>query len=375
MSGATGSPAAAGERIAALDVLRGLAIAAVVARHVSWKMLTPETLATAGGPLVAAVHLASGYGVPLFVAVSTFSLVWRHGGPLGGPAGYFRFLRSRAVRLLPAYLLWSIVSLAAHDTSLLLDPAAVATTLLAGTADVQFYFVPMIFELFVLWPLLRPLLCRRSVGGALVVLAAGAVVADLACRAVFYPTWTALQFFATSVAAGAGLTLLTLQGPASGPRPLASELRPVTAGLAALLLVAAAVMLARSNSHFLALATGTTSREWLYYVSTIFGREPIAYATLLTGALAIAAGPLGRTGIGSGLAALGRASYGIYLVHLLLASTFVYRFFDLDASGTATQAAASLRLATVWLVTIAVSFAFTRAVARIPRTAWLVGHA
>lgn len=27
----------------------------------------------------------------------------------------------------------------------------------------QFYFVPMIFELFVLWPLLRPLLCRRKV--------------------------------------------------------------------------------------------------------------------------------------------------------------------------------------------------------------------
>jgi len=373
MSGAPGSPAAQGERIAALDVLRGLAIAAVVARHVSWRMLTPETLASPGGPLVAAVHLASGYGVPLFVAVSTFSLVWRHAGPLGGPAGYLGFLRSRAVRLLPAYLLWSIVSLAAHDVSLLLDPATVASTLLAGTADVQFYFVPMIFELFVLWPLLRPLLRRPGMAGALVMFAAGAVIGDLAWRGVFYFTWTALQFFAVSVAAGAGLTVLTLQGPATGPRPLDGELRPSTAGLAVLLMLAAAVVLVRNDSHFLALAAGTASREWLYYVSTIFGREPMAYATLLTGALAIVAGPLGRTRLGSGLAALGRASYGIYLVHLLIASTFVYRFFDLGASGTETQAGAALRLGAVWLVTLAGSFACTQAVARIPRSAWMVG--
>lgn len=355
------------ERVAAVDVLRGIAIAAVVMRHVSWRLVSPQSLAAPGGSILVVTHLASDLGVPLFVAISAFSLAWRHAAPLGGLRGYAGFLASRASRLLPAYGLWSLVSLLARDPSLLASPRGVASALLFGTADVQFYFVPMVFELFLLWPFLRPLGTGRGLAGAAAFLVFGFATADLAWRAVFVSPWTPLLYFAGSAAIGTGLREVVGDPPFSSPPGRAAW------AASALLAAIAAAGLFVSASRFLVVAPAYETRGPLYILAMMSSRQQGLYTGALTVALALIVVPLSRTRAGLALASLGRASYGVYFVHLLVASTFVYRSFSGDAAVPGGAIGAVARLFAVWAVTLAASWALVKAVEIVPALRWTVG--
>ncbi len=349
-------------RIEAVDALRGLAMAAVVVHHVSWRMLVRASLDAPAGPLLATVHLVSQFGVPLFVAVSAFTLAWR-------PAGWTATLANRARRLLPAYALWSLVSLAARDVSLL-APREVGRSLLFGTADVQFYYVPMLFELLLLWPLLRALVVRRTPAGALVALAGAAAFAELAWRGLVQPHWTPLVFYAVPVATGAALRFVLL--PSMRPRALSSGRARGLAG--GVLLAVAGVACAAAVVGFLGAETpGADSRATLYQRSLGFGRENALASCALTLALALASGSIAASRAGRVLASLGRASYGVYLVHLLVASTVVYRALRLDASAAASASTAAAGLLAVAVATIGLSWLVTGALARRRALAWTVG--
>lgn len=396
-------------RLDEVDLLRGVAISAVVALHVSWKMLSPGSLANAGGVVVAVIHLASGFGVPLFVALSVFGLLLGHGKAFGGAGEYAAFLSNRARRLLPAYLFWSLLSVAAGDASRLLHPLDVAGLLVAGTADMQFYFVPMIFELYLLWPLLRPLLLRADrVFGAIVVAGAAMIVASLAWSGAVRASFTSLAMFAPWIAAGAiahavfvglrssGSAVLTraafdepresaggaatrVAGP--GETETVAPGRPTfpvwcSSGVSRLPLVAslaAAASLWVVVRSFRAETAASADRDTMLLATLIFRWPAALYAAAAITALVSVSAHLLQSAIGAALVALGRASYGIFLAHLLVASSFVWRLFDFEAATRSGPAAASFDLLAAWGLTMAGSWALTRALARSPRLSWTVG--
>ena len=356
-------------RLDEIDLLRGVAISAVVALHVSWKMLTPEALAAAGGVLVSVIHLASGFGVPLFVALSVFGLLLGHGRAFGGVGDYAAFLSNRARRLLPAYLFWSLLSVAAGDASRLARPLDVAGLLVGGTADMQLYFVPMIFELYVLWPLLRPLLLRANrPAGAFAVTVVALAITSLAWSSTMRASFTSLAMFAPWIAAGAfaHAVFVGLRNPAVRGAAFVSWF-PVVASLAA------AASLCVVVSSFRAETSASADRDAMLLAALIFRWPAALYAAAVMTAFASASSSLLRSAIGPTLVALGRASYGIFLAHLLVASTLVWRLFDFEAAIRSGPAAASFDFLSAWGLTMAGSYALTRALAGSPRTSWTVG--
>ncbi|MFP6626411.1 MAG: acyltransferase, partial [Deltaproteobacteria bacterium] len=155
-------------RVAELDVLRGLAITAVVGLHVTWAYLIQAPLDRPEGKAVAVLHLLTGFGVPLFLILSGTGLALRYSQAMKW-RDYRGFLYRRALRLLPAYVTWSLVVAAHTDPALLWPPSRLVSLLLTGSAGPQFYFIPLLCSFYILWPLLRPLAvaaaasCRSAV--------------------------------------------------------------------------------------------------------------------------------------------------------------------------------------------------------------------
>ena len=157
--------------------------------HVTWAwalVAPPDSTATAW---LAFVHLLASFGVPLFLLVSARALLQGYHAALGGLRGWVAFVARRAQRLLPAYLAWSLLSLAAHDTSVFTSPLDLAGTLLLGGADIHFYFVPLVFQLYLLWPIFARAgrLSSKSTT-ATVLITVGATLLMIACWRVT-PAW------------------------------------------------------------------------------------------------------------------------------------------------------------------------------------------
>ncbi|NKX55593.1 acyltransferase [Arthrobacter mobilis] len=94
----------------ALDLLRIVSIAGVVAIHAFGQLAGNEQARGSGGWLAAAViDIGFIWVVPVFVMISG-ALTLTPGAHLSGPAGFYR---RRAVRLLPALVVWHLVYIAA----------------------------------------------------------------------------------------------------------------------------------------------------------------------------------------------------------------------------------------------------------------------
>lgn len=156
-------PARVTERLAALDVCRGLAILVVVFIHVSGHFLPalhPRHAAPyPGWYLLAVPNQAAQWAVPCFLMLS--SLVNARsvaGGDLG------RYARRRVQTALLPYLFWSLFYVAvgvvvSHQPR----PGvhALLTLLQTGKAWYHLYFFVLVLELYFLLPLFVPLFARR----------------------------------------------------------------------------------------------------------------------------------------------------------------------------------------------------------------------
>ena len=308
-----------------LDALRGIAIVAVVAMHVTWAwtlVAPPDSTATAW---LAFVHLLASFGVPLFLLVSARALLQGYHAALGGLRGWVAFVARRAQRLLPAYLAWSLLSLAAHDTSLLTSPIDLAGTLLLGGAEIHFYFVPLVFQLYLLWPIFARAgrLSSKSTT-ATVLFTVGATLLMIACWRVT-PAWNhsppLLQLLLSSWLAWPllGCTVLPLLERRLLAGEAASRRRPVaTVGFAiSLVAVLLAAALVAWQWH-----PGMTI-NYLGIVVMVFSPLNALYFLLALTAAILLVTSAPRAG--SALAWLGRRSYGIYLCHLLVMGSLVFK--------------------------------------------------
>ncbi|MBP9819156.1 acyltransferase [Candidatus Woesebacteria bacterium] len=137
--------------------LRALAICCVVLIHIlSSIQPSPFVEGSKFQMLAVTVDQLSRISVPLFVSLSGLALQQKYGtGGVSWPNFWWKRLR----RVLPGYLLWSVI----FTLTFLLVPAWKSSQLqpgfllqlLLGRADYHLYFVPMIVQFYLLFPLLR----------------------------------------------------------------------------------------------------------------------------------------------------------------------------------------------------------------------------
>lgn len=152
-------------------ILRTIALTSVVSLHVL-ASLKGGPYTTAGYHQISiALDQLLRFCIPLFVALSGYGLMLKYEKI---PFSWGDFLKRRVFKLLPAYFLWSLIFYIVFWLIPSWRPTGTPTSflpqLLLGRADYHLYFVPMIFQLYLLFPLLLTLV--RKYGKLILSLAA-----------------------------------------------------------------------------------------------------------------------------------------------------------------------------------------------------------
>ncbi|MDO8515230.1 MAG: acyltransferase [bacterium] len=124
------------------DLLKGLAIIAVVAIH-------SFSTSVGSSPVSLFVDQLSRFAVPLFIALSGYGLAMS----FAKNNNLIHFYFKRVLKLLPWFVFASVLILIYKGGSDFLNYHT-WTMILRGGADYHLYFVPMIFRLYLIFPLL-----------------------------------------------------------------------------------------------------------------------------------------------------------------------------------------------------------------------------
>jgi peptidoglycan/LPS O-acetylase OafA/YrhL len=138
-----------------VNLLKGLAIAAVVLIHiVNTRLGFVLRQGDEWNMLVVADQLAR-FCVPLFVALSGYALAKKY---TGKKLGLGEFYSKRVLRLLPLYLLWTGVYFLSDKLKTSFDNFGSViywvNVLIHGWGQYHLYFVPMIFQAYILFPII-----------------------------------------------------------------------------------------------------------------------------------------------------------------------------------------------------------------------------
>ncbi len=135
-------------RVKAIDVLRAIAIAAVLLIHTTTKVLeaTHYDLATYSFTLF--LNQITRFAVPLFILISGFVLELNY----NYHTSYWAYLKKRVSKIFIPYFFWSLiyyyfVYTGNHDNLI--------QALLTGSASYQLYFIPTLCIFYLLFPLLH----------------------------------------------------------------------------------------------------------------------------------------------------------------------------------------------------------------------------
>jgi len=141
-------------------IIKGVAILAVVLIH---------TLASLPGSIFYDFPQAYGFifldqlcrlSVPVFLGVSGYGLTKKYGTILHSitPKNFLDFFKKRLLKLVPMYLLWSIglwaLFLYITPWYATATPTPLWQVIFLGRGDYHLYFIPLIFQLYLLYPLL-----------------------------------------------------------------------------------------------------------------------------------------------------------------------------------------------------------------------------
>lgn len=298
------------ERLAAIDLLRGVAIIFVLFHHlyagfVRWPILLEH-------PILLAIPANGFYGVNLFFVLSGFVLflpIVRRGAAPVGPAELARFYRRRARRLLPLYYLSVAVAFALAVGWAW--PSTEQWRTLAGVVTFAFQFDGARF-----FPRFHPVVWSLAVEVSFSIL-----LPFLAALWLRLPTWALLGAIVV------GTTVTRCVGLASGPSVslvsgLPGRLDDFAAGMAAAWIyvhwppalrpwrwIAAGLVLVQ-----VACVTSDAAATMLILRMTIVPWLLAAgFFAILHGAVAVARPTSWRP-----LQVIGRMSYSIYLWHVIL---------------------------------------------------------
>lgn len=135
------------ERVAALDYVRVLAMLGVIAIHVTGSFVYAQSSWSLWGMAPGfLLNQVVRFAVPLFMILSGLSLGFVEAGSWAG------FLRSRLLKQLPPYLVWSLVYWFFYHRG---TAAGLGSALLWGTAAVHLYFIVIVFQFYLFYPPLK----------------------------------------------------------------------------------------------------------------------------------------------------------------------------------------------------------------------------
>ncbi len=158
------------KRSQAIDILKGLAIIGVVAIHYLSGIEQADKLFYSHFEQYVGWDQLLRFCVPLFVAMSGFTLAKKY---LLAPFSWKEYLLRRVIRILPLYIFWSIVIAwivnLTPGWSRFIAGTSWWRILIYGKADYHLYFVPMIVQLYLLFPLLLYFVKKARVWALLVV--------------------------------------------------------------------------------------------------------------------------------------------------------------------------------------------------------------
>lgn len=128
------------------NFLKGFAIIAVVIIHTINYVMNRTLPDVSLWPVLITLDQLMRFSVPLFIALSGFALAQKYSKL---PLDLKDFYLHRVTKLLPAYFVWTGIY---YFTTV--QTAPLWQILLLGKAEYHLYFVPMIFQAYLLFPLL-----------------------------------------------------------------------------------------------------------------------------------------------------------------------------------------------------------------------------
>jgi probable poly-beta-1,6-N-acetyl-D-glucosamine export protein len=139
-----------------IDVIKGIAIVAVVGLHMLSSLDGSIFTTSPYKPFFIFLNQALRLSVPLFVASSGYLLAKKY---QSNPVRFIPFISKRLKSVVPLYLLWSLlISLVLNLYPPWGGPSPITINrLLFGDIDYHLYFVPMMIGLYVLFPLIHQL--------------------------------------------------------------------------------------------------------------------------------------------------------------------------------------------------------------------------
>ena len=131
----------------AIDLLRILAILAVLLIHTSTKVLELTHFDFVGHPFSFFINQVTRFAVPVFFLISAFLLELNYPQKFN----YFTYLKERFLRLFLPYLFWSLI----YFYFIYPGGNNFPLSLLSGGASYQLYFIPSLFVFYLFFPLLH----------------------------------------------------------------------------------------------------------------------------------------------------------------------------------------------------------------------------
>lgn len=304
-------------RIRQIDVLRALAIFAVIIIHSLSIAIAPFLKEKPQIFYILGTDQIMRFCVPFFIAVSGYLLAAKYLDtkiPIGD------FLKKRALSLLPAYLFWSAIIYVylKYFTQEPKNSYNFLQIILLGRADYHLYFVPVLFYLYLLFPLLIYFYRRSKITtmAAAFVLQFGFILFSnlVAAKTAKLPfLWGDQQQYVFPLS----WIFYFILGIFLGSLNTDKYNKVLKISSLALLLPTLAFVVIDSISIF----TKTEN----YIESTTFTRIPILiYASLATTAFILWQGKILKI---SFLSKIGRKSYSIYLFHTLVIR-ILYGYFQ-----------------------------------------------
>ncbi|MFZ5817874.1 MAG: acyltransferase [Bacillota bacterium] len=359
------------KRIAELDILRAVAAFAVVMIHVTAAPLTTLPIQARSFFWYSLVNQWSRFSIPAFVLITGLVLFYSYGRREEFRAGEFFTRRLQSVAV--PYLVWTLLYMLWRtriESTWGQFPTNLGWAVLRGTAMYQLYFIVLIFQYYLLFPLIRPLGRSRWLGAA--------VAASLALQALLmwdtyyglftpqitapwavelfkwrdrlFPWW--IGYFMVGVYLAARLDALLALA-----RRWAWPMLAAAGGLLTWMMVEYAQALARPGVTVGFAATGFRPSAYVYSLVAIVGLVGLG------GWLQEREGWWNRA-----LLEMGKHSFGIFLVHPLVLELTTRLLRPLLLTP-------SVHLVVVGALVLAGSYLFSRAVAALPFGHWIVGRA
>lgn len=177
------------KRLVEVDMARAIATIAVVMIHVT---ATPLIVNPKGGGLSITyliLNITARFAVPIFVVISGLGLTLSD----RKSEGYFHFIYRRLMKIIPAYVVWTVIYTLIYDD----NTGALAfnhrpalsvylNNLRTGNACYHLYFIPMIVLLYLVYPLLRDFLQTRT---GLICAAVITTTSMCISKYMDYPSW------------------------------------------------------------------------------------------------------------------------------------------------------------------------------------------